>query len=60
MEVVLRICNEFDVDLPLQTVFTRPTVAQLATAVEDLIVRGGRRAQRRRGGAAGGGANAET
>jgi acyl carrier protein len=38
MEIALRICNEFQVDLPLQTVFTRPTVAQLATAVEDLIM----------------------
>jgi amino acid adenylation domain-containing protein len=38
MEVALRICNEFDVDLPLQTVFTCPTVAQLAQAVEDLIL----------------------
>jgi acyl carrier protein len=37
MEVALRICNEFDVDLPLHTVFTRPTVAQMATAVEELV-----------------------
>jgi acyl carrier protein len=38
MEVMLRICNEFDVDLPLQTVFQHSTVAELAKAVEDRIV----------------------
>jgi acyl carrier protein len=38
MEAMLRVCNEFDVDLPLQTLFQHPTVAQLAKAVEDRIV----------------------
>ena len=38
MEIMLRICNEFDVDLPLQTFFQRPTVALLARAVEEKIV----------------------
>jgi acyl carrier protein len=37
MEIALRICAEFEVDLPLHTVFTRPTVALLARTVEDLI-----------------------
>jgi acyl carrier protein len=39
MEIALRICREFEVDLPLQTVFAAPTVAQLAEHVEALIVR---------------------
>ncbi len=38
MEVALRVCTEFDLDLPLQTVFTRPTVAQLARMVEDVVM----------------------
>ncbi|MEP7309043.1 MAG: amino acid adenylation domain-containing protein [Acidobacteriota bacterium] len=37
MEVMLRICDEFEVDLPLQTLFQRQTIAQLARAVEDVI-----------------------
>ena len=37
MEVILRICDAFDVDLPLQTVFQRPTIALLAEAVEAAI-----------------------
>jgi amino acid adenylation domain-containing protein len=37
MEVILRICDAFDVDLPLQTVFQRPTVPLLAEAVEAAI-----------------------
>jgi amino acid adenylation domain-containing protein len=37
MEVILRICDAFDVDLPLQTVFQRPTIAPLAEAVEAAI-----------------------
>ena len=38
METALRICTEFDVDLPLQAVFTHSTVARLAERVEALIV----------------------
>jgi acyl carrier protein len=38
MEVALRICREFEVDLPLQAVFTHSTVARLAARVEELIV----------------------
>ena len=37
MEVILRICDTFEVDLPLQTVFQRPTVPLLAEAVESAI-----------------------
>ncbi|MEO8257699.1 MAG: amino acid adenylation domain-containing protein [Acidobacteriota bacterium] len=37
MEVMLRICDEFEVDLPLQTLFQRQTIQQLARAVEDII-----------------------
>jgi acyl carrier protein len=37
MEAVLRICAEFGVDLPLQAIFTSPTVAHLANAVEALV-----------------------
>lgn len=38
MEVILRICDTFEVDLPLQTVFQRPTIPLLAEAVEAAIV----------------------
>ena len=38
MEAALRICTDFDVDLPLQAVFTHSTVARLAERVEALIV----------------------
>jgi len=38
MEVILRICDTFEVDLPLQTVFQRPTIPLLAEAVESAIV----------------------
>jgi acyl carrier protein len=38
MEVVLRICREFEIDLPLQVVFQRATVADLASAVEERIL----------------------
>lgn len=37
MEVILRMCDAFEVDLPLQTVFQRPTVPLLAEAVETAI-----------------------
>ena len=37
MEVILRVCDAFDVDLSLQTVFQRPTIALLAEAVEAAI-----------------------
>ena len=37
MEVILRVCDAFDVDLPLQIVFQRPTIALLAEAVEAAI-----------------------
>ena len=38
MEAALRIGNAFDIDLPLQSVFTYPTVSRLARRVEELIV----------------------
>ena len=54
MEVALRICREFEVDLPLQTVFTRPDHrAACHGRSKSSIMRGGRRSQRRRGRTAG-------
>jgi acyl carrier protein len=37
MEVILRVCDTFGVDLPLQTVFQRPTIPFLVEAVEAAI-----------------------
>ena len=37
MEVILRICDAFEVDLPLHIVFQRPTIPLLAGAVEAAI-----------------------
>lgn len=38
MDIVLRVCEAFDIDLPLRTVFKHATVEQLAKQVEALIV----------------------
>ena len=38
MEVMLRICNAFDMDLPLQTVFQYTTVSSLAACVEEKLL----------------------
>ncbi|MEY9930940.1 amino acid adenylation domain-containing protein [Catenulispora sp. GP43] len=37
VRLIARIQDEFDVDLPVRTVFTGPTVAELADAVQDAI-----------------------
>ena len=34
MEVMLKICNHFEIDLPLQTVFQNKTITALAEVVE--------------------------
>jgi amino acid adenylation domain-containing protein len=38
MDVMLQVCNEFEVDLPLQKVFQHPTVEELAGAIEEKIM----------------------
>jgi acyl carrier protein len=38
MEISLRLCRDFEIDLPLQTIFKRPTVAQLSAEIERLIM----------------------
>jgi acyl carrier protein len=37
MDVILRVCDTFEVNLPLQTVFQCPTIPLLAEAVEAAI-----------------------
>ena len=38
MRMIVRLCQEFDIDVPLATVFTHPTLAQLARLAEDRIL----------------------
>ncbi len=38
MQVMLRLCREFDIDLPLAAMFSHPTLAALAEAAEDQIL----------------------
>ncbi len=38
MEVMLRLCQEFDIDLPLETMFSHPTLEALAKVAEDRIL----------------------
>ena len=38
MEVMLRLCREFDIDLPLETMFSRPVLGSLARAAEERIL----------------------
>jgi acyl-CoA synthetase (AMP-forming)/AMP-acid ligase II/acyl carrier protein len=38
MQVMVRLCREFDITLPLATIFTRPTLGELARAAEDRIL----------------------
>jgi acyl carrier protein len=38
MQVMVRLCREFDIDLPLATIFTHPTLRELARAAEDRIL----------------------
>ena len=38
MEVMLRLCQEFDIDLPLETMFSHPTLGALAKVAEDRIL----------------------
>jgi len=38
MQVMVRLCREFDITLPLATIFSRPTLGELARAAEDRIL----------------------
>ena len=38
LQVIARVADTFDVDLPLHILFTAPTVAQLAVEIERLIL----------------------
>ena len=38
MEVMIRLCQEYDIDLPLETLFSHPTLAGLARVAEDRIL----------------------
>jgi amino acid adenylation domain-containing protein len=38
METIIRICDEFQIDLPLQTIFRHPTILALEQAVEARIL----------------------
>ncbi len=38
MQVMVRLCQEFDIDLPLETLFSHPTLGELAKVAEDRIL----------------------
>jgi amino acid adenylation domain-containing protein len=38
MQVMLRLCREFSIDLPLETLFTHPVLTELARVAEDQIL----------------------
>jgi amino acid adenylation domain-containing protein len=38
MQVMVRLCREFDIELPLETPFSRPRLSDLAKAAEDRIL----------------------
>ena len=38
MEVMIRLCREYDIDLPLETLFTHPTLGGLARIAEERIL----------------------
>jgi acyl carrier protein len=38
MQVMLRLCREFDIDLPLESMFLRPTLKELAKLAEERIL----------------------
>ena len=38
MQVMLRLCREFDIELPLETLFTHPVLGALARVAEDRIL----------------------
>ncbi len=38
MQVMIRLCREFDIDLPLSTVFTHPRLGELARVAEERIL----------------------
>ena len=38
MEVMIRLCSEFDIELPLETLFQHPTLSALARVAEDRIL----------------------
>ena len=38
MEIMLRLCQEFEIDLPLQTAFQHPTIVGLADVIEVQIL----------------------
>ena len=38
MQVMVRLCREFDIDLPLETPFSHPTLSALARVAEDRIL----------------------
>jgi len=39
MEITLQICQEYDIDLPLQAIFQRTTVSQLSSFVEERLLK---------------------
>jgi hypothetical protein len=41
MQVMLRLCREFAIDLPLETPFSHPTLRGLARAAEDRLLADG-------------------
>jgi amino acid adenylation domain-containing protein len=38
MEVTLQLCRDFEIDLPLQTIFTKPRLADLCQAIESKVM----------------------
>lgn len=39
MEVSLQICNDFEIDLPLQMIFRHSTISSISTQIEEIIMR---------------------
>lgn len=38
MEITLQLCRDFEIDIPLQTIFQNPTVSQLSANIEETIL----------------------
>lgn len=39
MEVILKLCQDFEIDLPLQTLFEKPTIIELNAVIEEMLLK---------------------